>query len=707
MQYPCSWRTVLCALLRIVLCASLYSASAVAENYVLAHNTVKVDNRNKLGERLQASIEAPTEAPTETIDVHGYQVNSIGQSLSASQGYVNQVEIDSRPLLRTGEILEFVPGMVVTQHSGSGKANQYFLRGFNLDHGTDFSTAIDGMPVNMRTHGHGQGYTDLNFIIPELISSIQYRKGSYYADIGDFSSAGAAEFSVLDQYAKPEVSLTLGEYQYQRLFSAGSVKLNDTQLLVGGEQQYYAGPWQDMDEDIRKTNLLMRISKQQENESFSFTAMLYNNRWNAADQIPARAVEQGLIDQYGSLDTDLGGKSKRYSISANWQKGDWSASAYWIQSELNLFSNFTYFLDNPQRGDEFKQVDKRQIWGAEIHASEYFNWLNTPVTLTSGAQTRFDNIQQVGLYQTENKVPFNTLKEDSVDELSMGLWSQLAAELNRDFRLTLGARYDYFALQVENQSPQDSGSENDGLLSLKANLSYQFNDNLEFYLSSGEGYHSNDARGATLQQDAVDILVSSLGSELGFRWFNNENLNISAALWLLELDSELLFVGDAGNTEASRPSKRYGFEFSGYYWFAKHWNIDLELAWSKARYADVQLDEGRYIDGALPFVASTGVNYASKNGWQAAVRYRYFAPRALESYKQVKASSTQNINASLGYQWQQYALKLEVLNLLDSQDHDIEYYYASQLANEASPVEDVHYHPLEPRSIRVTASYQF
>ncbi|KMT63827.1 TonB-dependent receptor [Catenovulum maritimum] len=644
---------------------------------------------------------------TETINIRGYQVNSIGQSLSASQGYVNHKEIGTRPLLRTGEILEFVPGMVVTQHSGSGKANQYFLRGFNLDHGTDFSTSIDGMPVNMRTHGHGQGYTDLNFIIPELIASIQYRKGSYYADVGDFSSAGAAHFNLMNVNQSPQASLTLGEFQYKRLFAAASTQLNQYQLLLGGEKQYYSGPWDDVDENINKTNLIMRLSSNQANESFSITAMLYQNTWQSADQIPTRAINQGLITEYGSLDTNLGGKSKRYSLSANWQKNDWDASAYLIDSELELFSNFTYFLDNPEQGDQFQQVDKRQILGGELKSSDYLSWFNKPIKIISGLQTRFDRINQVGLYQTENKIAYNTLKQDKVDEYSIGLWSQLGVELNEALRLTLGARYDYFALKVESQQAADSGKENDGLVSLKANLSYQWNDNLELYLSSGEGYHSNDARGATLKQDAVDILVSSFGAETGFRWHNNENLNISAAIWMLDLDSELLFVGDAGNTEPSRPSTRSGVEFSGYYWFEHHWNIDLELAWTKARYSDTVLEEGKYIDGALPFVASAGINYVTKHGWQAALRYRYFAPRALDSYNQINGSSTQNINFSLGYQWHKAGLALEVMNLLDSGDHDIEYYYESQLKAESSPVEDIHYHPLEPRSIRVKVNYQF
>jgi outer membrane cobalamin receptor len=243
----------------------------------------------------------------ENLVVYGYRTDLLGTSIAAAEGIIGNAEIARRPVSRTGEILEFVPGMVVTQHSGSGKANQYFLRGFNLDHGTDFATSVDAMPINMRSHGHGQGYTDLNFIIPELIQDIQYRKGPYYAEVGDFSGAGAAQFSLKNSLDKSEVNVTAGDFDYRRLYTATQLDLDSGRLLLGVEAQRYAGPWTDIDEDVNKTNLLVRYTSQIGGGEFSLTAMGYRNRWNAADQIPQRAVEQNIIDPLGSLDTDVGG----------------------------------------------------------------------------------------------------------------------------------------------------------------------------------------------------------------------------------------------------------------------------------------------------------------------------------------------------------------------------------------------------------------
>lgn len=259
----------------------------------------------------------------ERLEIRGRQINTLGHSTSASEGIVGAAEIASRPLLRTGEILEFVPGMIVTQHSGSGKANQYFLRGFNLDHGTDFNTRVEGMPVNMRTHGHGQGYTDLNFLIPELLGEIRYAKGAYYPEVADFSGAGAAQLMLADQLAYNQVGVTLGEYGYQRLVATQALTTDVGRFILGAELQAYDGPWKDINEDVSKVNVVARYLTRLAGGDLSVTMMAYDNSWNSADQIPARAVESGLIDFYGSLDKDVGGDASRYSISAHYDAGNW------------------------------------------------------------------------------------------------------------------------------------------------------------------------------------------------------------------------------------------------------------------------------------------------------------------------------------------------------------------------------------------------
>ncbi len=653
----------------------------------------------------------------ENVVVYGYRTDLLGTSIAAAEGIIGSAEIAARPVSRTGEILEFVPGMVVTQHSGSGKANQYFLRGFNLDHGTDFATAVDAMPINMRSHGHGQGYTDLNFIIPELIQDIQYRKGPYYAEVGDFSGAGAAQFSLKNSLDKSEVNLTAGDYGYRRLYSATQLDLKSGRLLFGVEAQRYDGPWTDIDEDVDKTNLLVRYSSRLAGGEFSLTAMGYRNRWNAADQIPQRAVEQGIIDSLGSLDTDVGGDSSRYSISTQWANPNWAMSAYIVDSDLNLFSNFTYFLDDPINGDEFEQVDDRQLLGGEIVRNWQADVAGKSATQKVGVQIRHDAIDEVGLYKTRARNRLTSTRVDAIDETSLALFAQSDIQLTAKLRTHLGLRHDYLQVDVRSDLAPNSGDASDGMTNVKGGLSYSINDQLETYLNLGQGFHSNDARGATIvvdpvsgeMTDPVDLLSRSQGAEVGAKLFDSKRYSISASLWHLELDSELLFVGDAGNTEASRASERSGVEVASYFWFAQGWSVDTELAWTRSRFTGNEIEEGKYVDGSLPFVASAGISYApAATGFHGALRYRHFAARVLDSFDQHQADATQVVNLGLGYRWQQWSVGLDILNLFDSADHDIDYFYPSRLSGEADEgVEDLHFHPVEPRSLRVRLQASF
>ncbi|GGY82789.1 TonB-dependent receptor [Cellvibrio zantedeschiae] len=652
----------------------------------------------------------------DTVIIQGYRVNLLGETLSASEGVIGSEEIANRPVLRTGEILEFIPGMVVTQHSGSGKANQYFLRGFNLDHGTDFNTSIDGMPVNMRTHGHGQGYTDLNFIIPEFIQSINYHKGPYYAEVGDFSGAGSAQFNLKNKSGESIVSLTAGENNFSRLVAGGDISVTRGQLLVGFEHQTYDGPWSSISEDVAKNNLLARYSEDVLQGNFSFTLMAYKNRWNSADQIPERAVREHIIDTLGSLDTNVGGESSRYSLSSSWSNEHWSANAYAIHSSLDLFSNFTYFLDDPINGDKFEQVDERNIFGGEIVRADTRIINDKEINYKIGSDLRYDNISKVALYHTRERERLSTTREDAVKEASLGVFVQSKISVSKNLHLHLGARYDFYSADVDSNITENSGDATQGKFSFKLGASYKVSDNIETYANFGQGLHSNDARGATITQDpvsgeaseAVDLIVPSTGAEIGIKLFDAERFNISTSLWYLRSDSELVFVGDAGNTEASRASERYGNEIAAYYWLDNRWNFDLELAWTRANFTENQTREGKYVEGSVPFVTSAGISYGALTGWHGSLRYRYFGARHLDSFDTRSAQATSTTNLGIGYRWQSFSVELDALNLFDSKDHDIDYFYSSRLIGESEEgVEDLHYHPLEPRSLRIKAEYKF
>tara|TARA_R110001606_G_scaffold386136_1_gene549988 strand:+ start:6733 stop:8790 length:2058 start_codon:yes stop_codon:yes gene_type:complete len=667
------------------------------------------------------SAQSMADDSLEKITILGHGADLIGSAISASEGFVGEQEISVRPLLRTGELMELVPGMVATQHSGSGKANQYFLRGFNLDHGTDFATFVDGMPINMRTHGHGQGYTDINFLIPELIANMAYKKGPYYAETGDFSGAGSAFFNTQSQLSQGFAQLTLGQDQYQRLLLANSQDdvLNGT-LLYGIEKQNYAGPWSDIDEDVDKINVLVKHSQKRWGGKLSIAAMAYDNSWNSADQIPQRAVDSGLIDSLGSIDPSLRGDSSRYSLSANWDSAQASLSVYAIDYDLDLFSNFTYFLDDPVNGDQFEQVDNRRIYGAAGH------WhLDTQsMRTTFGFDSRYDDIDEVGLYKSTDKQRRGPVRSDQVDELSWALYAKNERDWTTNFRTSVGVRYDYYDFDVTSRIGSNingvdlsanNGQRDADLLSFKGSATYKLSDASEVYIAAGQGFHSNDARGTTSvidpndgsQVDPVDPLVKSHGAELGMRFNVGSQLNTSISLWTLSLDSELLFVGDAGNTEASRPSQRKGIELTSYYRINKIWTLDLEYTVTDSVFTD-HSNDGDKVPGAINQVLQLGASANFDNGWYASARLRHFGERPLVENNQIKSEPSSIVNAQIGKNWGRYGLKLELLNLFNSDDHDIDYFYASRLPGEPTEgVEDMHFHPIEPRTVRLTSQIRF
>lgn len=653
----------------------------------------------------------------ETIVVEGRQINLVGDAISASEGIVGQAEISLRPIGRSGEVLELIPGMVVTQHSGSGKANQYFLRGFNLDHGSDFATIVDGMPVNMRSHGHGQGYTDLSFLIPETIALLSYRKGAYYADVGDFSGAGGVRIELLNQVSAGEVRVTSGKEGYQRAVVIHDVQTGVGQTLFALERQHYDGPWSDVAEDIRKTNLAIRYSRPMADGEMNVTFMGYDNTWNSADQIPVRAVQQGLIDRFGSIDDSVGGESSRYSLSVKLSSGVWHGSAYLIDYNLNLWSNFTYFLDDPVNGDQFEQVDDRRIFGGELEYRSDNHRL--------GIQVQADDIAEVGLYQALRRERLGVTRSDEINQNSVSLYWENRKQWSGELRTVLGARYDLLRFDVEDRvgvnrfgvdvSP-NAGTTNDDIASFKGNLIYSLSDAWEVYASAGQGFHSNDARGTTIvvdptsgvAADQVDPLVRSTGFELGTRGFVSDQLNISAAVWTLRLDSELLFVGDVGNTEASRPSERRGIEAVVYYHFTDYLSADFEYAYTDAEFRDDD-PTGDNIPGAVRDVLQAGLNANFGENWSGSLRFRYFGNRPLAEDGRVESDATSTLNLRVGYRQDQWQATLDVFNLSDRRDNNIAYLYASRLLNEVGgdAVEDVHFHPVEPRAVRLSLKFSW
>ena len=641
------------------------------------------------------------------------------QPTAASAMTISGAEVNARPFSRVGEALEVVPGLIVTQHSGEGKANQYFLRGFNLDHGTDLAIKVDGMPVNMPTHGHGQGYADINFMIPELIQSVNVRKGPYFADVGDFGSAGSVAIDYVNTLPKNIAELTLGSFGYRRALAAGSTAVGAGTLLAAFEGVASNGPW-DVPDNVRKLNGVLRYSQGTATDGFTLSAMAYSNGWNSTDQVAQRAIDQGLIGRFGSLDATDGGVSSRFSLSSSWAQsseyGQSKINAYVINSSLRLYNNFTYFLDDPVNGDQFSQMDRRTVYG--LNASHAFDvrvgGIETQTRV--GLQTRGDDIR-VGLFKTFQRETLSTVREDSVREGNVGLWADTTARWTDWLRTTVGIREDYFAGRVLSDTPQNSGNAQASMTSPKAGIVLGPWYKTEFYGNAGYGLHSNDIRGATITvdpidkvtpQDSVPLLVRSKGAELGIRTRAVEGLTSSLALFVLDFDSELLFVGDIGTTEASRPSRRVGAEWTNQYQVLPWMRLDLDLAYTRARFT-VADAAGNFIPGAPAWVASGGVTFGGDSGWFGALRARYFGPRPLNEDDSVRSQASLIFNARVGYKFDNgLRLQLDVLNLFNARTNQIEYYYLSRLPGEPiGGVADRHVHPAEPLAVRLTLAARF
>jgi outer membrane receptor protein involved in Fe transport len=647
------------------------------------------------------------------------QEGLVGDADAASQGTIDDEQIENRPLSRPGEVLEVIPGVVVTQHSGSGKANQYFLRGFNLDHGTDFAVHIDGMPVNLPSHGHGQGYADINFLIPELVEHIHYRKGPYYADEGDFSAAGAAHVHLKRSLDGTALDVTPGSYGYRRTLLSSGRAFAGGSLLGVLEIGQDDGPWVNP-EKLRKLNGLLRYAQGDERNGFTLTAMGYSSQWNSTDQIPLRAVSDGSIPRFAAVDPTDGGRTSRYSLSTQWirsdEAGSTRVSAYVIRSDLRLFSNFTFFLNDPVNGDQIEQVDKRTVSGGEVSHLWKTQFSGREIEHTAGLRLRNDDIGQVGLFNTVARQQIGTVRNDSVLQTSAGLYYSASIPWTSWLRANLGLRGDFYRFQVNSDNPANSGKAGDSLLSPKLGLVFGPWSNVEYYANYGHGFHSNDARGATITVDPVTgapaervtPLARAIGSELGLRAAPFKGFQTSLALWRLDLASELVFAGDAGTTEASRPSRRQGIEWANYYKPFGSVTFDFDLTLSKARFRDVD-PAGNFIPGSTDRTLSGGVTFGEKEGWSGGLRLRYFGPRALIEDNSQKSGSSTLVNAQLGYAVSKQAkIKFEVLNLFNRKVDDITYFYTSRLQGEpAAGVDDKHFHPAEPRSLRLSAVLHF
>ncbi|MFZ0311564.1 MAG: TonB-dependent receptor [Candidatus Korobacteraceae bacterium] len=595
-----------------------------------------------------------------TVQVQGREDSLVGIADSATQGTVGQSEIEDRPILRSGEILETVPGLIITQHAGGGKANQYFLRGFNLDHGTDFAVFLDGMPLNLPSHAHGEGYSDMNTVIPEFVQRLNFEKGPYYADIGNYSSAGSANIQFYKTLPQNFFTVEGGMYGFARAVFGVSQKLGSGTLLYGGEAYYDNGPWVHPDA-YAKFNGLLTYSQGSDAEGFSFTARAYHGKWDSSDQIPITAVP--LVGFLGALNPTDGGNSQRYSLQGEWHRqGANSATAimaYGFYYDLDLFSDFTYYLDDPIKGDQFEQKDNRWVTGVAAAHTIFSQWFGRKVENTFGVQVRNDWVHN-GLYRTEDRMrtdknDSNACNEEPIPECAndpnltailpadtdvnkftdtmLSFYVENKAQWTEKFRSVVALRGDEAIYVVNNLTPSyvaselpgapvinfaelNSGTATKFLPSPKASLIFGPWAKTEFYLQGGFSFHSNDARGATQRVEPISPdypfptpttpispLVQTKGAEVGVRTVAVPHLQSTFSLWYLHSNSELQQDGDTGGTIPSeQSSNRYGIELANYYTPREHLAFDLDFADSRALFTQIDPADAAYtnVSGQYP-----------------------------------------------------------------------------------------------------------
>ena len=684
----------------------------------------------------------------EPLDSITVVATGVSNMTAASAGDISQGQMQAEPLLRPAAILENIPGLIVTQHSGEGKANQYFLRAFNLDHGTDLALEVDDMPVNMPTHAHGQGYSDFNFVIPELAADLHYKKGPYYADEGDFATAGTARVGLVNDVPS-SATVGFGEDGYRRGLFMGSTGLLGGTLLGAGEVYHNDGPF-DVPDDYNRLNGVARYFRGDAQDYFTLTAMAYSGKWNSTDQVPLRAIAEGLIDRFGSLNPTDGGVSTRSSLSFSRVKrtddDQLQVSAYVIRYKLDLWSTFTYYLRDPINGDQMLQHDDRVVYGFKASKSWFTSIFGAPTTNLIGVQARIDDIKDVGIFSTVERQIIGTTQNAGVLESNGALYAESSTQWLEHVQTTLGVREDQFDFDVKDKmlNPDGScninsdplgcvtGNKRASIFSPKLGLILGPWEKTTYFINIGDGYHSNDARGVTRSgqnpdQSPVTPLTRATSGEVGVATKIIPDLDTRLDVFKLKLKSELVFDGDAGVTSPSGATTRTGIEWGNTYHINDWLSAELNTAFTRARFdhnsapddlgcADAALSNpctlalgivGRYIPNSPTNVTNVGLTAQRDSGWFGALRARHFGESPLVEDDSAKSPAYTTVDAQIGFHAAKWLAALDVFNIANVKWNDIEYYYVSRLRNEASPVADYVVHPGVPRTVRARLQYQF
>ncbi|MEN9598974.1 MAG: hypothetical protein RL596_1285 [Bacteroidota bacterium] len=629
---------------------------------------------------------------------------------------ISDLDIHLRPINNSQEVLRMVPGLFIGQHAGGGKAEQIFLRGFDLDHGTDINITVDGMPVNMVSHAHGQGYADLHFVIPELIDKVNFNKGPYYANKGNFTTAGFVAFKTKDYLDNNFVKVEAGQFNSLRaiaginLLKPKSDRRNQA-FYVAGEGAFTNGYFESPQHFNRFNGVIKYHGNLNSNTTLTASITGFTSKWNASGQIPNRAVESGLVGFYGAIDDTEGGETSRHNAYVEWQtKLNNSAilrnQIYYSKYKFELYSNFTFYKEDPINGDQIRQKENRNIFGYEGSYQKEFYLGKIQTETKTGVQVRYDMINDIELTRTKNRT-INTadIMLGDIRELNIGAYYTQRFSVSKKLDITGAIRADYFKNHYTDKLAAEMLSSTAAVFSPKFNVDYRVNDKVQLYLYNGRGFHSNDTRVA-VQNNGKKVLPPAYGTDIGGVFKVGKKLVLQSAFWYLWLDQEFIYVGDEGVVEAGGQTRRIGFDFSARYEVVKYLFADMDLNLANPKALGVSKQES-YLPLAPRFTSIGGLTYRKEEGWNGSLRYRFMDNRPANENNTVVAKGYFIVDAAISYAKKKWEAGLYVQNLLNAKWKETQFDTESQLKTETSPVSEIHFTPGTPFFTRLSFTVFF
>ena len=645
----------------------------------------------------------------EEVQLKNSTKNSIFQTIS-------ELDIHLRPINNSQEILRSVPGLFIGQHAGGGKAEQLFIRGFDVDHGTDVNISVDGMPVNMVSHAHGQGYADLHFVIPEFIDKVNFDKGPYFAEKGNFTTAGFVDFKTKDFLENNFAKLEVGQFKtYRGVLGLNLLKNNKevkNQSLILATETYFTDGYFDNSQDFNRFNGMLKYhGKLNDNNFLTAYFSALSSKWNASGQIPDRAVEDGTIGWFGAIDANEGGKTSRYNFNANLKSylkngGKFTNQIFYSKYQFELYSNFTFFLNDPINGDQIRQKEDRNLFGFNSTYEKSTQIFGMKSETFAGIQLRYDDINDLELSRTKNRtITTAQLKLGDVNEMNLGaFWSQKIA-LNQNFDITPSIRFDYFDNQYNDKLLQQKLKSNSTIFSPKLRMNYRINENVQLYSYFGKGFHSNDTRVAVVE-NGKKVLPPALGTDFGGIFKIGKKLILQSAVWYLWLDQEFVYVGDEAVVEEGGKTERMGIDITARYEIYKNWFADFNLSLAKPRSLNVPADEN-LIPLAPKLVSTGGITYRKESGFNGSLRYRLMGDRPANEDNSVVAKGYFVWDGTLNYTSKNWELGISVQNIFNVKWKETQFDTESRLYNETSPVSEIHFTPGTPFFGKLSYTYFF